>query len=227
MRRVLAFAGVHGDGSRLHRILREAQERRAEALLFAGGIVDPNRSAEDRAAFLVAFFEALGKAGPFSAVIPGPEDGPLAEFLRAGLNAENTFAHVFSAHASAVPWGDTVVGGIGGKLTERDDRAGPPITLSRATAQYFCRPLLYADKPIKILLLSDAPPGALAGDSGSAIAEELVHTVHPKLCVVAGSRARRGTQTAGDTLVINPGLVVEGSAAWIERVPGEVEFIDL
>ncbi|GIW42055.1 MAG: hypothetical protein KatS3mg076_2632 [Candidatus Binatia bacterium] len=227
MKRVLLFSGVHGDASRLHRILREAEERKAESLLFAGGILDSKLAPEERASFLVSFFEALGKTSRFSAVIPGPGDGPLREFLRAGLNAENTFAHVFLAHASAIPHGDTVVGGLGGELSESEDRDSDPIRHSRVTSQYFLRGLLYADKPIKVLMLSDPPPGPLADGAGSPLAEELVHTLHPELCVVAGTRSHRGTQVVGDTLVVNPGKLCEGSAAWLERVPGEVEWIDL
>jgi hypothetical protein len=45
--------------------------------------------------------------------------------------------------------------------------------------------------------------------------------------VVAGSTAHRGWQRIAHTLVVNPGCLADGSAAWLDRGRDEVDFLDL
>jgi hypothetical protein len=47
---------------------------------------------------------------------------------------------------------------------------------------------------------------------------------------VGGSDAHRGTQRVASTLIVNPGCLAEGSAAWLDlSLPSDerVEFLDL
>jgi len=49
------------------------------------------------------------------------------------------------------------------------------------------------------------------------------------LCVVAGRTERRGVQRIASTLVVNPGCLADGSAAWLDwnqRSGDQVEFLE-
>jgi hypothetical protein len=214
-------------------------KRRPDGILFAGGVLDPARhyapqtttewglTAED-ARFLEQFFETLGHLSLFSAVIPGPVDTPLEDFLRMGMHAELEFPGVHLAHATLVEKGDIAVCGLGGGIA--DGPSMDPTTCSRTLAEYHLRSLWTAKQPHKILLLATPPIGPLGGEQGGAVINDLIDSYHPSLCVVAGPSERRGTQRIASTLVINPGHLAESWAAWLDwnRPTDEcVEFLNI
>lgn len=227
MRRLLACAGVNGDETALKRLVKVSEEVKPHAILFAGGIVAPGSSGPGRAEFINKFFEALGKSGHFAAVIPGPHDVPLWEFCRVAVNTEVVFPNIFAVHATPVSRSDIAVSGMGGLLTEMEDSGNPILKYSHPSAEYFLRSLWYIDKPVKVLLLSEPPPGRLAGNGGNRMVHELIKSYHPSICIVQGKREHRGWEQIASTLVVNPGLLVEGSAAWIDRVTRDIEMLDL
>ncbi len=224
MRRFLLCAGVHGSPQALGRLRRVVNARRPDGVLFAGGIVSPDRrcaakvtpwslAAED-SAFAEQFFTALGRLGVFCAVIPGPAGEPLDEFFRLAIEAELAFPNVHIAHATLIEEGGVAVCGLGGDISE-----GPLSgceCYTRPAAEYFLRPLWRAEQPRKVLLLSAPPPGPLGGSEGNALVGDLIDSFHPDLCVVAGASERRGSQRVADTLVVNPGRLVDGWAAWLD-----------
>jgi hypothetical protein len=159
--------------------------------------------------------------------IPGPNDAPLNTFLRVALNVENIFSHILIAHAHPVLDGEIAINGIGGYITEDEDTSQPVIKYAHASAEYFLRNLWRVDKPIKILMLSEPPTGILGGDKGNPIVNEFLKSYHPTVCVVMGQTKHRGS--AGEyphSLVINPGMISEGSAAYLDTVTREVEMLD-
>lgn len=82
-------------------------------------------------------------------------------------------------------------------------------------------------QPIKVLLVSEPPPGRLAGADGNSLIRELINSYHPAICVVAGPTLHRGLQREPHGLIINPGLLVDGSAAWIDRIVPQIDMLDL
>src|SRR5262249_44296212 len=120
--------------------------------------------------------------------------------------------------------------GVGGDLTETEDRTEDRLSYARATAEYFLRSLKNADPPYKVLLLSVPPPGQLDGESGNQICGDFIDSYHPRLCVVAGNPEHRGCQRIGHTLVVNPGRLADGSAAWLDinrDANHQVEMLEL
>ncbi len=239
MRRFLVCSGVHSRPKSLEWLRQAVAKRRPEGLLFAGGVLDRGRQyvaqtttqwglTHDDALFLEKFFETVGGLDIFSAIIPGPVDTPLEDFLRLGMNAEVDFPGLHLVHATLVEKGDIAVCGMGGCIsgcpaTELD-------TCSRTLAEYHLRSLGSAKQPHKVLLLANPPPGQLGGEEGSALTGDLIDSYHPSLCVVAGPSERRGTQRIASTLVINPGCLAEGWAAWLDRnrpADEQVEFLNL
>ena len=78
-----------------------------------------------------------------------------------------------------------------------------------------------SEKPRKVLLLPEPPPGPLGGPEGNLVVGDLIDWLRPSLCVVAGPTERRGVQRIASTSVVNPGHVADGSAAWLDWSRGE------
>jgi len=239
MRNILICSGVHARPKCVAWLRRIVEKRQPDAILFAGGVLDtarhyPAQSLTDwgltteGARFIEHFFEALGSLGVFSAVIPGQGDTPLEDFLRMGMHAEIECPQLHLAHATLIEKGDAAICGIGGSICE--GTAKDRHTCSRTMAEYHLRSLWKAKQPYKILLLAEPPAGDLGGEQGSELTAELIDSFHPSLCVVAGPSERRGMQRIASTLVINPGHLAEGWAAWLDRsrvADEQVEFLNL
>lgn len=234
-RRFLVSCGLHSKPKALEWLQLAAERTRPDGILFAGGVLTPFSAScgcyslsHDDIRFVERFFETLGKMKVFAAVIPGPADTPLEEFLRLGMQVEMEYPTVHLVHASLLQEGDLAISGLGGCVWE-----GPAAELgacSRTLAEYYLRSLASADQPRRILLLSIAPTGALGGPAGSPLAGELIDSLHPSLCVVAGPSEHRGVQQVAQTRIVNPGCLADGWAAlldWRRNLDDAVEFLDL
>jgi Metallophosphoesterase, calcineurin superfamily len=238
MRRFLLCAGVFGRPRCLGWLRQAIDIRRPDGVLFAGGVLDtghhyggwtkPDELGRNDAFFLERFLETLGGFGLFSAIIPGRWDLPFEDFLRIGLHAEVDYPGLHLVHATLVEEEDVAVSGVGGWLV--DGSANALGTCSRTLAEYHLRPLWTAKQPRKILLLPAPPGGLVGGEEGSALIGELIDSFHPSLCVVAGPNGRRGTQRLGSSLVVNPGCLADGWAAWLDwnhEADRQIEFVNL
>jgi hypothetical protein len=238
MKRFLLCCGTHGRPESLERLSEALTERHADGVLFAGGIVDPARRcatketpwslAKEDALYVREFFAVLGRLGVFSAVIPGPAGAPVDEFLRLGMAAELEYPHVWVAQATLIEEKDLAVCGIGGVVAE--DRLLGMDSVCRTEAEYALRPLLWSERPHKVMLLPAPPPGPLGGPEGVPLIAELIDSLHPDLCLVAGSSDRQGARRVGHTLVVNPGCLADGKAAWLDwdrPAEEQVEFLTL
>jgi len=229
MRRFLIAGRLDGRHEAMAKLQSLVQERRPEGVLFTGDILGtaPDSDAE-RVKGWKDFFDSLGKLGVFTAVIPGPSDVPLWMFLRMANAAEVANPNLHVAHATLFEEGDVAINGIGGELTEDRDRTVERLSYARASAEYFLRTLWQADQTHKVLLMSVAPPGQLGGDDGNGICGDFIDSYHASLCVVAGTTERRGFHRVAHTLVVNPGRLADGSAAWLDwnRIkPEQVEIL--
>jgi Icc-related predicted phosphoesterase len=237
MRRFLACSGVLGRPKSLEWLRRAVEVRRPDGVLFAGGVLSGVRQhaapatpwglAREEALFIERFFEALGELGVFCAVIPGPGDTPLIDFLRMGMRAELESPGVHIVHATLVAEGDVAVCGMGGPVGGSN---GADDGNSRTLVEYHLRPLWAARQPQRVLLLASPPTGPLGGEAGSSLIADLIDSYHPSLCVVGGLNGRRGSRRMASTLVVNPGHLAEGWAVWLDRGrPGAdaVEFVNL
>ncbi len=223
---ILACAGVNGDEDALKRLVSLAERKKPHGILFAGGIMNPASGLSRAEEFLGTFFGSVSKASNFVAIIPGPSDVPLYRFLHIATNAEISTPNLFIAHATPVYSGDVAVAGIGGLITETDDAYEPVLKYSRPSALYFLRALWKANKPIRILLLSEPPP-ELAGGQGNRIVMEFTKSYHPYFCIVMGNKQFRGSfKVDPHSFIINPGLVTEGSAALIDTVQRSADMLD-
>lgn len=241
MKTILAVCGLDGRRDSLALLTKAIDERRPEVVLFAGGLFRPHSGKElqddglNRNGAELSLLESLlsltASKRCLLAVIPGPRDGPLQSFLRTSIRAEVRYRGVKVVHDAVMTVnGNLAISGIAGELAQSEDACEPVIRCSRETAGYFLRPFQAARAPHKVLLLAVPPVGVLGGKSGNLIVRSLVETYRPRLCVTAGDTARRGVQRVARTLIVNPGRLSDGSAAWIDlnRTAAEqVELLDL
>jgi hypothetical protein len=237
MRRFLLCSGVYGQRKGIEVLRRFALQRRPDAILFAGGILSPQRQAVSRSSqwgltredeqLVHDFFQALGELGTFSAVIPGPNFQPMDESCRLSIAGELEFPNVHVAHATLVEERDVAICGLGVAIAE-ECLMGED-SYSRSQAHFFLRTLRSSTKPRKVLLLPEPLPGALGGPEANVLIGEIIDGLRPSLCVVAGRTERRGVQRIASTMVVNPGCLADGSAAWLDwnqRSDDQVEFLE-
>jgi Icc-related predicted phosphoesterase len=232
----LLCSGIHGEERGLDTFRRLVDGRQPDGILFAGGVLAVGRCYEPKvtlwgmtredAIFVERFFETLDELNVFSAVIPGRSDTPLDEFLRLGMNAEVEFPSVHVVHATVVTRNGMAVAGLGGWVS--DGSAYELDCCSRTLAQYYVRSLAAATQPHKVLLLP-RPPGVAGIPGGSLVSAELIDSLHPHLCLAGDGIDTPSVQRVAHTLVVCPGFLADGRAAWLDwrRPAGErVELLD-
>jgi hypothetical protein len=239
MRRFLLCSGLDSRSEGLEWLRYGVELYQPEGVLFAGGVLHSNRQytprcgttwgmTRDDSMFVEHFFETLGELAVFAAVIPGPSDTPIGDFLRMGMHAEVEFPNIHLVHGTLATEGDVAIAGMGGVIC--DGPAWEKDFCSRTIAEYHLRTLWTATQPHRILLLPTAPTGPLGGPEGATLISEMIDSYHPTLCVVAGPTSRRGSQRIAHTLVVNPGHLADGWAGlfdWNQRIGKQVELMDL
>ncbi|NBO91807.1 MAG: hypothetical protein EBV06_05780 [Planctomycetia bacterium] len=238
MRTMLVCSGVNGEFPALDRLLAAASSRRPDAVLFAGGVLSPRRSYAATATtafgytprdarFIEHFLTALGTLESFTAVIPGLYDAPLDQFLQVGMAAETSHGNLRLVHGTPAIGPDVAVFGIGGRIAEYTDTDIG--YFSWPMARYWMRPMSGVKSVPKVLMLAGPP---LIGEciQDGRTADPFIQTYRPRLCVLPCHESKSGTQSLAGTLVINPGSVADGSAAWVEwgkDGPQEIEILQL
>jgi Icc-related predicted phosphoesterase len=238
MNTFLLCSGVNGQVDSLDRLQQAVEYLRPEGILFAGGVLALGRAYEPRATewgisredarFLERFYQAIGSMNVFTVLIPGAMDTPLDEFLRIGMHAEVEFPAVHIAHATLITSDGVAVIGLGGWVSE-----GPACELdccSRTMAQYHLRVLADARQPHRILLLGRPPVGSCGKQEGSLLTAELIDSLRPSLCVTGGGDGGQRIQRVAHTLIVNPGYLSDGKAAWLDwrrSAASTVELLDL
>jgi hypothetical protein len=228
MRQFLLTGHLDGRAEVLTDLRAVVQERRPHGVLFAGGVLgDAPASHAERLKRWDELFAGFGRLGVFAAVIPGAAEVPLWEFLRMARGAEVAHPGLRVAHATLFEDHDVAVCGLGGELTESEDATEGRLRYARGSAEYFLRTLWQSEQSHKILLLSVAPPGQLGGESGNRVCGDFIDSYHPSLCLVAGTTERRGFQRVAHTLVVNPGRLADGCAAWLDWNRSRDEQIEM
>jgi len=234
MRQLLICSGVDGQTNSLAWLQKVAKQKCPDGILFAGGVLSPTRKYAARITpwdltredgiFLERFLETMGNLNIFTAIIPGTMDTPLCEFLRLGMAAELEFPTLHLVHATLVTHAYFAFCGIGAGLSEEGARDTD--CYSRTQAEYFLRSLWNVEQSNRILLFASPPPGPLGGSQAVPLVGDLIDSIHPSLCVVSGPTKCQGIGWIGHTRVINPGLLSDGAAAWLNLNKEEAEQVE-
>jgi Icc-related predicted phosphoesterase len=238
MQRFLIISGINGRDEALLQLQTIVRDRRPDGLLFAGGVLPPDREdltdfdtecyTKEGTLFVERFFSTLGSLGVFSAVIPGVFDAPLDEFLGLGMAAEREYPKIHLVHVTPVEEGDIGIFGLGGCITDHTSTGVG--YYSRTLAKYYLRPICTAKPPRKVVLLSDLQDWQ--GDSANEqhVADALTATYHPMVCVLGSPGAKGHIERIAETLLIRPGHFADGSAAWLDlgrTGDDQAELLDL
>lgn len=193
-------------------------------MLFAGGVLRSDREHDgwdltrDDARFVEELLHTLGGLGVFTAIIHGRADAPADELLRLAMNAELEYPALRIAHGTLCQDGELAVCGVGGRVCD-----GPAYELgvwSRTQAELAARSLRSAAAPRKALLL--------AASAEEDVCEALIGRAGAVLCVAPGEDGRWGCRRVGGALVVCPGHLADGRAAWVKwDGEPEVSFLDL
>jgi hypothetical protein len=239
MRRFLICSGIHGHAEALDRLETLVRERRPDGLLFAGGVLARSRECapslrsqfgytQEEALFVERFFSTLGQLKVFSAIIPGVFDAPLEVFLHLGMKAELAYSRLHVAHITPIAEGDVAIFGLGASINDyTDSDIG---YYSRTLAEYYLRPLWTTKQPRTFLMLPEPAQGWHGEEENRRLTDGLIASYHPQVCVLGRPCDHRGLQRLASTLVISPGYLSEGCAAWLDwnRIgDDQVEFLDL
>jgi Icc-related predicted phosphoesterase len=207
--RVMCAADPRGDVEALERMLGAAEASQVQAVALVGDLKGDRGGQGYR-----DVFNALGESGLPAFWVPGPEDAPVATYLREAYNMELVFTSLHGVHGGAAfAPGPVLFAGIGGEVS--DDPDGPRdeqerLRYPRWEAEYRLK-LLRELKDYELVLLFSTPPAHKGLDRpGSEALAELVATYRARLVVCGGER---GTELIGRTLVVAPGSLADGHYA--------------
>jgi hypothetical protein len=239
MRRFLVCSGIYGQTEALTRLETLVRERRPDGLLFAGGVLARPREyapasgsefgyTKEEAVFVEHFFSTLGRLDIFSAIIPGVFDASLDLFLHLGMKAELEYRRLHLVHATPIVEGDVAIFGLGACIDGyKDTDIG---YYSQTLAEYYFRPLWTIEKPRTVLLLPEPLQGWHGDVENRRWTDALIATYHPQVCVLGSPCVCRGVEHIASTLLISPGYLSEGCAAWLDwnhHGDDQVEFLHL
>lgn len=239
MRRFLLCSGIYGQAQALDRLEALVHERRPDAVLFVGGVLQQAREhapmlrgefgyTKQDGIFVERFFATLGRLDVFSAILPGVFDAPIELFLHTGMKAELEYPGLHVVHATPMSDGDLAIFGLGASIDGyTDTNIG---YCSWTLANYYLRPLATTEKPRTMLLLSEPLQSWHGEEENRRLTEALITSYHPQVCVLGRPCPSRGVERIASTLVISPGYLVDGCAAWLDWSrprDHQVELIDL
>jgi Icc-related predicted phosphoesterase len=219
-RTVLALAAIHGDVESLETILDEIS---VDAVACVGDLSPESGSSP---AAYRAVFKALGAAGVPAYWVPGPNDAPLAEYLRESYNGELVYEHLRGLHGSAAIGlgGHFLFAGMGGQIDDDPEtrRAEERALVYPAwEAEYRLKLIRDFDELHGVLLFATPPAHKGLGLEGSEVLAELVNTYAPRLVVVGGDRPHN--EVLGTSLVVCPGSMRDGRYAVVDVLDQTVE----
>ena len=176
-----------------------------------------------------------GSGGSFGAAnrpafwIPGPNDAPLADFLREASNMEVVYPFLRGVHGTvALAPGSVLFAGMGGEIADDPDVIRNEEAVVRYAgweAEYRLKVVREFDEHQKVLLFSTPPAHKGIHQAGSETVAELINTYVPRVAIVAGeepSEVRLGT-----TLVVCPGRFDQGQYAIVDYHDLSVEAATL
>ena len=214
LRRLLAVSDIRGALDTLERLLGDLPEAGADAIAVVGDLGAPWSKTDSYR----AIFKALGEAGLPAFWVPGPTDAPLGDYLRESANIEVAYPLVRGVHGTAaIGPGNVLFAGIGGEIVDDLDAIRAEDALVRYPgweAEYRLKIVREFDQDEQVFLFATPPAHKGLGEPGSEVLAELIKTYRPRLAIVAGEHPLE--EWLGNTLVVCPGRLEEGSYAFVD-----------
>jgi hypothetical protein len=150
--------------------------------------------------------------------LPGPEDAPVADYMREAATIETVYPYLHGVHATfALAPGSLVFTGLGGTVSdephatreERDQLCYPGWEL-----EYRLKFLNELKDYQKVFLFSTPPEHKGFHKPGSATIAEFIKSYKPRLVLVDGTAPKH--ELLGTSLVVMPGNLTEGTFSFLD-----------
>lgn len=205
--RVLLLTDIHGDVEKLERIL---SRERYDVVLCAGDLSDA-RKFEDYGQRLEEVLEAFEKEGKMVKAVPGNMD-PEEECMRSLVD------HRMNIHKKIASFQEFDVVGFGGGQTPFGTPFEPEGSEVKKTLETL-RDRMRNENTVAVIHQPPADTGLDIADGehvGSSEVRETVEESGFDMVLTGHIHESAGTDTLGDTLLVNPGPVLEGRYGILE-----------
>ena len=222
--RLVCAADPGGSTEAIAAVVDAAERDDAEAIAVVGnlgaGIASP---ASQR-----AVFRALAAARRPVFWVPGPNDAPVAAYLREAHNIEVVYGDLHGVHGTAaLAPGDVVVAGLGGEISDDADEPREELELLRYPrweAQYRLKLLREWPEHERVLLFHTHPEHKGLGRAGSDAVAEMIGTLRARVVVCGGDPM---SEMLGRSLIVAPGRASDGRYAVVDLHKREARLAEL
>jgi hypothetical protein len=218
---IVATAEPRGNREAAEQLVKRVGEIRPEALIVLG-----NLASKGEAQASGHILKTFAKAQLPTFYLPGPEDGPIEEYMRSAATMEIAFPYLHGVHGTFafVSRTTTLVTGMGGRISDNQQETHnerSELSYPGWEVEYRLAFLNELKDYQKIFLFTTPPAHKGLHESGSTVLAELINSYKPRLVVVAGKEPKH--ETLGTSLVVIPGNLCEGNLTVINLHEQTVE----
>lgn len=221
VKRIVATAEPRGNLEAVAHLVEQADEMGAEALVVLGNLA-PGSTARTYS----QLFKSLSQMQVPTFYLPGPEDVPIAEYMREAAAMETVYPHLHGVHGTfALAPGHIVFTGVGGSVSDDQHAARDEqdrLCYPGWEVEYRLKFLNELKDYQKVFLFSTLPEHKGFHEPGSAVLAEMIKSYKPRLVLVAGTEPKR--ELLGTSLVVVPGGLTEGNVSFIDLREHTVEM---
>jgi uncharacterized protein len=222
--RLVCAADPGGSTEAIAAVVGAAERDDAQAIAVVGTLGAGVASPESQR----AVFRALAAARRPVFWVPGPDDAPVAAYLREAHSIEVVFGDVHGVHGTAaLAPGGVVVAGLGGEISDDPDEPRDEMELLRYPrweAEYRLKVLHEWPEHERVLLFHTPPEHKGLGRPGSDAVAELIGTFRPRVVVCGGDPS---SEVLGRSLIVAPGRALDGRYAVVDLHKREARLAEL
>jgi Icc-related predicted phosphoesterase len=218
--RIVATAEPRGNLETVAHLVKQADEMSADAVVVLG-----NLAPRGTARAYNQLFKSLSQMQVPTFYLPGPEDAPIAEYMREAAVMETVYPYLHGVHGTfALAHGHVVFTGVGGSISDDQQAARDEhdrLCYPGWEVEYRLKFLNELKDYQKVFLFSTLPEHKGFHEPGSAVLAEMIKSYKPRLVLVAGAEPKR--EQLGTSLVVVPGSLIEGKMSFIDLREHTVE----
>lgn len=177
------------------------------------------------------FYTFLSRQRCPSYIIPGNMDSP-EKRLMSFIDKIEDYRTIRFVHRNTLSIDEFSLAGFGGGIGNRKETYFQLIYPSE-TVRYGFRKLKYTAGR-KIIMFHVPPYNVLdasdeveSGHLGAQVVNDVIESIKPELVLCGHAHQARGVEEIDGTTVVNPGALMDGSAAVIDMNKLKVRFVDL
>jgi len=222
--RLVCAADPGGSTEAIAAVVEAAERDDAQAIAVVGNLGAGSASPQSQR----AVFRALAAAGRPVFWVPGPDDAPVAAYLREAHSIEVVYGDLHGVHGTAaLAPGQVVVAGLGGEISDDPDEPREEIErlrYPRWEAEYRLKLLREWPEHERVLLFHTHPAHKGRGTAGSDAIAELIGTLRPRVVVCGGDPS---SELLGRSLIVAPGRASDGHYAVVDLHSREARLAEL